>query len=183
MIGLLEDKDKKMTLDFKEKGDLIYLVGNYSDDMGSSEYLSAIQGVKLSPVPSFDLDEEFKMQQTIQELITQNLINAAHDVSDGGLFVTLVEMGFPRGLGFDIETDMDIRTDAFLFGEGQGRVVVTLPEDKRDAFSEYKKSCDTNIILLGHVTKGKMQIDLQAFGFIDEARDIYMNALGAKIES
>ena len=183
MIGLLEDKDKKMTLDFKEKGDLIYLVGNYSDDMGSSEYLSAIQGVKLSPVPSFDLDEEFKMQQTVQQLIHKNLINAAHDVSDGGLFVTLVEMGFPRGLGFDIETDMDIRTDAFLFGEGQGRVVVTLPEDKRDAFSEFKKSCDTSIILLGHVTKGKMQIDLQSFGFIDEARDIYMNALGAKIES
>ena len=183
MIGLLEDKNKKMTLDFKEKGDLIYLVGNYSDDMGSSEYLSTIQGVKLSPVPRFDLDEEFKMQQTIKELIAQNLINAAHDVSDGGLFVTLVEMGFPRGLGFDIETDMDIRTDAFLFGEGQGRVVITLPEDKRDAFSEYKKSSDTNIILLGHVTKGKMQIDLQPFGFIDEARDIYMNALGAKIES
>jgi phosphoribosylformylglycinamidine synthase len=183
MIGLLEDKDKKMTLDFKEKGDLIYLVGNYSDDMGSSEYLSTIQGVKLSPVPRFDLDEEFKMQQTIKELIAQNLINAAHDVSDGGLFVTLAEMGFPRGLGFDIETDMDIRADAFLFGEGQGRVVVTLPEDNRDSFSEFKKSCDTNIILLGHVTKGKMQIDLQPFGFIDEARDIYMNALGAIIES
>jgi phosphoribosylformylglycinamidine synthase subunit PurL len=183
MIGILEDKDKKMTLDFKNKGDLIYLVGKYSDDMGSSEYLSAIQGVKLSPAPRFDLDEEFSMQQTVQELIGQNLINAAHDVSDGGLFVTLVEMGFPRGLGFDIETDIDIRTDAFLFGEGQGRVVVTLPEEKRDAFSEFKKSCDTPIILLGHVTKGKMQIDLQAFGFIDEARDIYMNALGAKIES
>ncbi len=183
MIGILEDKDKKMTLDFKDKGDLIYLVGKYSDDMGSSEYLSAIQGVKLSPAPRFDLDEEFSMQQTVQDLIGQNLINAAHDISDGGLFVTLVEMGFPRGLGFDIETDMDIRTDAFLFGEGQGRVVVTLPEEKRDAFSEFKKSCDTPIILLGHVTKGKMQIDLQAFGFIDEARDIYMNALGAKIES
>lgn len=183
MIGILEDKDKKMTLDFKDKGDLIYLVGKYSDDMGCSEYLSAIQGVKLSPAPRFDLDEEFSMQQTVQELIGQNLINAAHDVSDGGLFVTLVEMGLPRGLGFDIETDMDIRTDAFLFGEGQGRVVVTLPEEKRDAFSEFKKSCDTPIILLGHVTKGKMQIDLQAFGFIDEARDIYMNALGAKIES
>ncbi len=183
MIGILEDKDKKMTLDFKDKGDLIYLVGKYSDDMGSSEYLSAIQGVKLSPAPRFDLDEEFSMQQTVQELIGQNLINAAHDVSDGGLFVTLVEMGFPRGLGFDIETDIDIRTDAFLFGEGQGRVVVTLPEEKRDAFSEFKKSCDTPIILLGHVTKGKIQIDLQAFGFIDEARDIYMNALGAKIES
>jgi phosphoribosylformylglycinamidine synthase len=183
MIGILEDKDKKMTLDFKEKGDLIYLVGNYSDDIGSSEYLSSIQGVKLSPVPRFDLDEEFNMQETVKALIAQELINAAHDISDGGLFVSLVEMGFPRGLGFDIETDMDIRADAFLFGEGQGRVVVTLPEEKRDAFSEFKKSCDTPIILLGHVTKGKMQIDLQAFGFIDEARDIYMNALGAKIES
>ena len=183
MIGILEDKDKKMTLDFKEKGDLIYLVGNYSDDMGSSEYLSSIQGVKLSPVPRFDLDEEFNMQETVKTLIAQDLINAAHDISDGGLFVSLVEMGFPRGLGFDIETDMDIRADAFLFGEGQGRVVVTLPEEKRNAFSEFKKSCDTPIILLGHVTKGKMQIDLQAFGFIDEARDIYMNALGAKIES
>ena len=134
-------------------------------------------------VITFNLDEEFNLHQAISHLIELDAINAAHDVSDGGLFVTLVEMGFPRGLGFDIETDMDIRTDAFLFGEGQGRVVVTLPEDKRDAFSEYKKSCDTNIILLGHVTKGKMQIDLQAFGFIDEARDIYMNALGAKIES
>lgn len=183
MIGILEDKDKKMTLDFKEKGDLIYLVGNYSDDIGSSEYLSSIQGVKLSPVPRFDLDEEFNMQETVKTLIAQDLINAAHDISDGGLFVSLVEMGFPRGLGFDIETDMDIRADAFLFGEGQGRVVVTLPEEKRNVFSEFKKSCDTPIILLGHVTKGKMQIDLQAFGFIDEARDIYMNALGAKIES
>lgn len=183
MIGILEDKNNKMTLDFKEKGDLIYLVGEYSEDIASSEYLSSIHGVKLSPAPSFDLEKEFEMQETVQTLISRNLINAAHDISDGGLFVTLVEMGFPRGLGFDIETDMDIRTDAFLFGEGQGRVVVTLPEDKRDAFNDFKKTSATQIILLGHVTKGKMQIDLQPFGFIDEARDIYMNALGAKIES
>lgn len=183
MIGILEDKNNKMTLDFKEKGDLIYLVGEYSEDIASSEYLSSIHGVKLSPAPSFDLEKEFEMQETVQTLISRNLINAAHDISDGGLFVTLVEMGFPRGLGFDIETDMDIRTDAFLFGEGQGRVVVTLPEDKRDAFNDFKKTSATQIILLGHVTKGKIQIDLQPFGFIDEARDIYMNALGAKIES
>jgi len=183
MIGILEDKDKKMTMDFKEKGDLIYLVGAYSDDICSSEYLASIHGVKLSPAPSFDLEKEYSMQQTVKTLIDQNLINAAHDVSDGGLYVTLIEMGLTRGLGFDIETDMDVRTDAFLFGEGQGRVVVTLPEDKRDAFTEFKKTTETSMILLGHVTKGKIQIDLQAFGFIDEARDIYMNALGAKIES
>jgi phosphoribosylformylglycinamidine synthase len=183
MIGVLEDKERKMTLDFKEKGDLIYLVGEYNGDMNSSEYLSTIRGVKLSPAPYFDLDKEFEMHQAIRRMIDQGIINAAHDVSDGGLFVALTEMGLPRGLGFDIETDMDVRSDAFLFGEGQGRVVVTLPEDQRDVFNEFWKNSTVPVVLLGHVTKGKMQIDLQPFGFIDEARDIYMNALGQIIEN
>jgi phosphoribosylformylglycinamidine synthase len=183
MIGVLEDKQRKMTLDFKEKGDLIYLVGEYNSDINSSEYLSTIQGVKLSPAPYFDLDKEFEMHQAIRKMIDQGLINAAHDVSDGGLFVALTEMALPRGLGFDIETDMDIRSDAFLFGEGQGRVVVTLPEEKRDVFNEFWKDSTVPVVLLGHVTKGKLQVDLQPFGFIDEARDIYMNALGQIIEN
>lgn len=183
MIGVLEDKQRKMTLDFKEKGDLIYLVGEYNSDINSSEYLSTIQGVKLSPAPYFDLDKEFDMHQAIRKMIDQGLINAAHDVSDGGLFVALTEMALPRGLGFDIETDMDIRSDAFLFGEGQGRVVVTLPEEKRDVFNEFWKDSTVPVVLLGHVTKGKLQVDLQPFGFIDEARDIYMNALGQIIEN
>ncbi len=183
MIGVLEDKQRKMTLDFKEKGDLIYLVGEYNSDINSSEYLSTIQGVKLSPAPYFDLDKEFEMHKAIRKMIDQGLINAAHDVSDGGLFVALTEMALPRGLGFDIETDMDIRSDAFLFGEGQGRVVVTLPEEKRDVFNEFWKDSTVPVVLLGHVTKGKLQVDLQPFGFIDEARDIYMNALGQIIEN
>ncbi|MFM7387978.1 MAG: phosphoribosylformylglycinamidine synthase subunit PurL [Bacteroidota bacterium] len=183
MIGVLEDKERKMTLDFKEKGDLIYLVGEYNGDMNSSEYLSTIRGVKLLPAPYFDLDKEFEMHQTIRKMIDQGLINAAHDVSDGGLFVALTEMALPRGLGFDIETDMEVRSDAFLFGEGQGRAIVTLPEEKRDQFNEFWKNSTVPVVLLGHVTKGKLQVDLQPFGFIDEARDIYMNALGQIIEN
>jgi len=183
MIGVLEDKNRCMTLDFKDKGDLIYLVGNYTDDFSCSEYLYSIHGIKLSPVPYFDLDKEYEMQATVRKMIDLGLINAAHDVADGGLFVTLTEMGLPRGLGFDIETDMEVRTDAFLFGEGQGRVVVTLPEEKRDQFNEFWKKATVPVVLLGHVTKGKLQIDLEPFGFIDEARDIYMNALGQKIEN
>ena len=182
MIGVLEDKSQRMTLDFKEKGDLIYLVGTYTNDLGSSEYISSLLGHKLTPAPYFNLEEEFAMHQEIRAMINEGLINAAHDVSDGGLFVTLVEMGLPRGLGFDIETDLEIRPDAFLFGEGQGRAVVTLPESKRDAFNAFRKNAQVPMILLGHVTKGKLQIDLNPFGFIEEAHDIYMNALGQKLE-
>ena len=89
------------------------------------------------------------MQEVVKTLINNDLINAAHDVSDGGLYVTLVEMSLNRNLGFDIVTDSEIREDAFLFGEGQGRVVVTVSEDEEDEFLEYMISSKVNLTLLG----------------------------------
>ncbi|MEY4805080.1 MAG: hypothetical protein RL331_1601 [Bacteroidota bacterium] len=182
MIGIVPDKDKIMTLDFKQKGDLIFLIGDYTEDIASSEYLATYHGVKASPAPYFDLDKEFQMHQALKGLIAEGLVNAVHDVADGGLYVSLVEMSMPRGLGFDIVSDADIRLDAFLFGEGQGRAVVSVTEEQEEAFVEYMVASGVNMTLLGHVTKGKLQIDEQHFGFITEAKDIYDNALGAHLE-
>ncbi len=183
MIGIVPNKDNVMTLDFKGKGDLIFLIGEYHNDISSSEYLATYLGVKASPAPYFDLDKEFDMQATVQLLIKEKLVNAVHDVSDGGLYVTLVEMSLPGNLGFDIVTDSEIRVDAFLFGEGQGRVVATVTEDDEDAFIEFMLTQNVNMTLLGHVTKGKMQIDEEHFGFIAEAKEIYNNALGNILEN
>lgn len=182
MIGIVPDKEKVMTLDFKQKGDLIFLIGDYTEDIASSEYLATYHGIKASPAPYFDLEKEFQMQQAVKGLISEDLVNAAHDVSDGGLYVSLVEMSMPRGLGFDIVSDADIRLDAFLFGEGQGRVVVSVTEEQEEAFVEYMVATGVNMTLLGHVTKGKLQIDEQHFGFISDAKTIYDNALGAHLE-
>ena len=182
MIGIVPDKDKIMTLDFKQKGDLIFLIGDYTEDIASSEYLATYHGVKASPAPYFDLDKEFQMHQAIKGLIAEGLVNAVHDVADGGLYVSLVEMSMPRGLGFDIVSDADIRLDAFLFGEGQGRAVVSVTEEQEEAFVEYMVASGVNMTLLGHVTKGKLQIDEQHYGFITEAKAIYDNALGAHLE-
>lgn len=178
MIGVLEDKSKRMTLDFKEKGDLIFLIGENKEDISSSEYLYSYHGVKASPVPHFDLDKEYQMQGVVKSLIKKSFINAAHDVSNGGLFTTLAEMGMPRGLGFDIVTDSEIREDAFLFGEGGGRVVVTVSEDAEDAFIEYMMDSKVDYMLLGHVTKGKMVIDDEHYGFVQGAKAKYDNAIG-----
>jgi phosphoribosylformylglycinamidine synthase len=183
MIGIVPDKDKVMTLDFKQKGDVIFLIGDYTEDISSSEYLATYHGVKASPAPYFDLEKEFQMQQAVKGLIAENHVNAVHDVADGGLYVTLIEMSMPRGLGFDIVSDADIRLDAFLFGEGQGRVVVTVTEENVEDFVEYMVATGVNITLLGHVTKGKLQIDEQHYGFITEAKNIYDNALGAHLEN
>jgi phosphoribosylformylglycinamidine synthase len=183
MIGIVPDKDKVMTLDFKQKGDLIFLIGEYKNDISSSEYLATYLGVKASPAPYFDLEKEFQMQEAVKGLIEENIVNAVHDVADGGLYVTLIEMSLPRELGFDIVSDSEIREDAFLFGEGQGRVVVTVSEEKAESFLEYMIKTMVNITLLGHVTKGKLQIDEEHFGFISEAKNIYDNALAQKLEN
>ena len=92
MIGIVEDKDKVMSLDFKQKGDLIFIIGESTNDISSSEYLASYHGVKASPAPYFDLDKEYAMQHMVKGLIQNELVNAVHDVADGGLFVTLVEM-------------------------------------------------------------------------------------------
>jgi phosphoribosylformylglycinamidine synthase len=183
MIGIVPDKEKVMTLDFKQKGDLIFLIGNYTEDIASSEYLASYHGIKASPAPYFDLEQEFEMQQAIMGLISNGLVNAVHDVADGGLYVSLVEMAMPRGLGFDIVSDADIRLDAFLFGEGQGRAVVSVTEEQEEAFVEFMLATGVNMTLLGHVTKGKLQIDEQHYGFITEAQAIYDNALAAHLEN
>jgi phosphoribosylformylglycinamidine synthase len=182
MIGIVPDKENIMTLDFKQKGDLIFLIGDYTEDIASSEYLATYHGIKASPAPYFDLEKEFQMQQAIKGLIAERLVSAVHDVADGGLYVALVEMSMPRGLGFDIVSDADIRLDAFLFGEGQGRAVVSVTEAQEEAFVEYMVATGVNMTLLGHVTKGKLQIDEQHYGFITEAQAIYDNALGAHLE-
>jgi phosphoribosylformylglycinamidine synthase len=182
MIGVLEDKDRIMTLDFKSKGDLIFIIGDCVNDIASSEYLATYHGIKASPAPHFDLEKEFAMQNMVKGLIQNELINAAHDVADGGLYVTLVEMSFPRELGFDIVTDSEIREDAFLFGESQGRVVVTVNEDHEEDFIEFMIDSGVSFTLLGHVTKGKMMVDDEHFGFVTEAKELYNNALGKLLE-
>ena len=182
MIGILEDKSRAMSLDFKQKGDLIFIIGESHDDISSSEYLASFHGIKASPAPYFDLQKEYEVQDTIKGLIINELINAAHDVSDGGLFISLTEMAMPRDLGFDIVTDAEIREDAFLFGEGQGRVVVSVSEETEEDFIEFMMGSNVNFTLLGHVTKGKLMVDDEHFGFIAEAKELFNNALGKKLE-
>lgn len=181
MIGVLKDKSLQTTLDFKYKGDLIYLLGTSREDINSSEYLYSIHGVKNSPAPFFDLEEEFALQACVKGLIRNNYISAAHDVSDGGLFTTLVEMGLPNSLGFDIVTDSEIRRDAFLFGESQSRVVVTVVEDYEEEFLDFVTENNVQVVLLGHVTKGRITVDEDNFGFIEDMRHLYENTIGEEM--
>ncbi len=176
MVGLLEDVSKKMTLHFKSQGDLILLIGSSNDDINSSQYLAKIAGVHDSPAPYFDIDEEYALQQTVATLINNGLVESAHDVSDGGLFICLLEAGFTNGLGFDVvASDADIRKDGYWFGEKQSRVVVTVKREKLEAI---KKALGNHPYEeLGLVTDGSVEVDGMEWGMISEWKESYDTAI------
>ncbi|WP_407522028.1 phosphoribosylformylglycinamidine synthase subunit PurL [Lacibacter sp. MH-610] len=158
MVGLLENINDRMTLDFKAEGDVIFLIGKSTNDIASSEYLHKIHGVEFSPVPHFELEEEFALQQKIAALISKKIIASAHDVSEGGLFTTLLEASFNRNLGFDVTAaDAGIRKDAYWFGEGQSRVVVSVKPEKVALLRNELK--DFPHAELGFVTNGSVVVD------------------------
>jgi phosphoribosylformylglycinamidine synthase len=175
MVGLLEDVATRMTLDFKEEGDVIYVLGEITNDINSSQYLSKLCNVDLSPAPHFELEKEFELQQKIASLIKKKLILSAHDISEGGLFVTLCESGFTRELGFSVITTGGIRKDASLFGEGQSRVVVSVELDKVKAFEAALKDCPFEKI--GVVTSGEIVVDGDFWGSIDWWSEKYDSAI------
>ncbi len=177
MVGIIDDLEDMMSVSFRNKGDMIFLVGRSENDISSSEYLSFMHLINESAAPKFDLDYEMKIQQEVGNLIRRKLINSAHDVSLGGLFITLVESALPGGLGFDVTSPAEIRGDAFLFGEAQSRVVVSVAAEKETEFLDYMIETGIHFSALGHVTKEELRIDDVSFGFIaDYARD-FENAL------
>lgn len=177
MIGLIEDKNDQMSIAFKNKGDMIYLIGKSEEDISSSEYLNYIHNIEESPAPYFDLEEEYAMQDAIKKLIKKNLILSAHDVADGGLFTTLVESAMIKCFGFDVTPDLSIRKDAFLFGESQSRVVVSVSPTNEDNFIDFMIESKVPFSALGHVTKSELRIDDNSYGFISDIKKLNETAL------
>ncbi|MEA3448820.1 MAG: phosphoribosylformylglycinamidine synthase subunit PurL [Bacteroidota bacterium] len=181
MLGIMEDKSYHTGLGFKRKGDMIFLLGKSKNDIASSEYLYHYHNIKNTPAPFFDLDFEHKLIKILQTLAKENLVESMHDVSDGGLFVSLSESAFDNNLGFDITSDAEVRKDAFLFGEAQGRVVVSVEPDKESDFIDLMIDNDFPFSTLGHVTKGEIRVDDVSFGFVKDLKKIYNSALEKKI--
>jgi phosphoribosylformylglycinamidine synthase len=178
MIGILEDKKLQTTISFKQAKDLIFLLGHSRNDINASEYLYSWHKVNATPAPYLDLKEELALQEVVQKLIREKLVKSAHDVSDGGLFVTLAEKAMAGNFGFNILSDSDVRLDAFLFGESQSRVVVTINPNLEDEFVEILEKTNVAFVVLGEVTKKTdFVIDDEKWMNVEEAKELYYNAI------
>ena len=119
------------------------------------------------------------MQQSVSELIKNKLVESVHDISEGGLFIALMESGFNRNLGFELITgEASLRADAYLFGEAQSRVVVSVTANKLASFKDILQKNKVNSTQIGIVTEGVIKIDAENWGSITEWKNKYDNAIG-----
>ena len=177
MVGILDDFSNRMTLSFKEAGDVILLIGKQQNDIASSEYLHKLKKVAYSPAPYFDLEEEMAVQKFVSTIIKQKLIKSAHDISEGGLAVSLLESSFYQELGFYVSAHSPIRKDAFWFGEAQGRVVVSVGKETVEGLLLFSKESGITITELGAVTSGNITVNGNDWGNITEWKKKYDTAI------
>jgi phosphoribosylformylglycinamidine synthase len=182
MVGILDDFNNRMTLNYKNEGDIIVLIGEQKNDIGCSEYLHKLRGVEYSPAPIFDLDNEFKVQALVADLIKQKMIHSAHDISEGGLAVTLLEKGFYSNLGFNVLTPsplerVGVRQDAYWFGEAQSRVVITVPSLQISKLKSVIEASGISFTELGTVTSGEIKVNNESWGSITEWKEKYDTAI------
>lgn len=128
MLGIIDDYHKSVTQYFKSAGDTIILLGVGATGIGGSEYLRIMHGLIAGDVPTVDLEKELELHQVMYELMDQGLVQSAHDCSEGGLAIALVESCFTPDQTFGIKASFEIRgrSSTALFGESPGRIVISV---------------------------------------------------------
>jgi phosphoribosylformylglycinamidine synthase len=140
-IGIIKDVDKCITMDLKDVGTEIYLVGETKDELGGSEYYQLL-GVKGGTVPGLDVKKAPRIMHSIHSAIDEGLIRACHDLSEGGLALAIAEMAFSGDIGveFDLENvsfeGKSRRHDSILFSESNTRFLVEICKESVDRFVE-----------------------------------------------
>ncbi|NCW12596.1 MAG: phosphoribosylformylglycinamidine synthase subunit PurL [Chitinophagia bacterium] len=183
MVGIVEDMQKRMTLNFKNEGDVIVLLGQSRNDIGSSEYLHKIKSVPYSSAPHFELEEEFNVQQLVTKLIQQGNILSAHDISEGGLIITLLESAFTNNKGFEVTSlNTSLRKDAYWLGEAQSRVVVSCAASQLGAIEILAASMKVPISVIGKVTASDIRVEGENWGNIADWKHQYDTAIESKMK-
>ncbi|GMV07304.1 MAG: phosphoribosylformylglycinamidine synthase subunit PurL [Gemmatimonadota bacterium] len=136
MVGVVEDVEDITSQGFCTEGDAIVLLGENTGEIGGSEYLYVTADLVAGTPPRVDLMKERGLQRAVLALIGKGWVRSAHDCSDGGLACALAESALSGGsvpFGVDVTLDDDVPPVAALFGEAQGRVVISCAHHHLDA--------------------------------------------------
>lgn len=159
-VGILADWSKSMTIGFKATGDAIIAVGERMGHLGQSIWLREIHGREEGPPPPVDLKAEKRTGDFVRDMITRGLVNAVHDVSDGGVAVTLAEMALASGIGATIDQAQPFGIAGSFFGEDQGLYIVTVPDEALTEFLSAAAAADVPADPMGRTIKDRLIFEL-----------------------
>lgn len=183
MVGVIDDVEKAVTSTFKLEGSNIFLLGENTDEIGGSEYLSIIHGIEKGTPPKIDLAKEKSLINLLVEAAEKSLMLSAHDTAEGGLAVALAEMCFgEKQMGVRINLEDDMRTDHLLFAETQGRVIAEVGGLNSAAFEKLAEKHGIKCTQIGTVEGAHIVIKHQGRTVIkaevQEAADKFLNTIG-----
>jgi phosphoribosylformylglycinamidine synthase len=156
-IGIHPDVSKAVSLDAKIAGDLVYIIGETTGELGGSEYFAHL-GYVGNTVPGLDAMTARERYRRLTDAISHELIASACPVSHGGLGIALAKVAIAGRLGMDLTLPAGMRPDYYLFSESPGRFVVTVDPDNKRAF---ERIVGPDAILLGRVGGSALRITSQ----------------------
>jgi phosphoribosylformylglycinamidine synthase subunit PurL len=190
IVGILEDVHKAVRPDFRETGRAIVLLrgsepGDATDAesaFGSSEYAKEILGTVWGYPPDLELEKEAGLQKALVEIAQIEIMNSAHDCSDGGIAVTLVESGLAKGIGMNVDlTSLGLPPEFALFGEDASRVVISCDRENFSRIQQVALKYGISAELIGETVPERIEIKLDGrvvvSAAISELREVYESAL------
>ena len=183
MLGILENEKKPIPSNFQKEGDEIYILGKIQNDLSSSTYAKEICQIKFSPAPHFNIDDELQMMHYMYALSENNVLQSAQRISKGGLYIALIKSTLKKNFGIEISTSKDIRKDAFLFGESQGRILISVQKENEKNFKTFCIEKNIPFLKIGSINSTKnICIDDTSYGNIEEMKTKYKNAFRKKMD-
>jgi phosphoribosylformylglycinamidine synthase len=173
MVGIIEDIHHVTTQWFKNHGSLIVLLGQTADDLGATQYLENSGGRIEGAVPALDLDRERAVITACLKMIQDELVESAHDCSDGGLAVALAESAFSSyrrdAVGFKVDLHGDLSPAALLFAETPSRIIISAREQCLERISEIAAETKVPLSVLGRTCGSRLEINVNGKLLIDRS--------------
>ena len=159
-VGLIQDSNKSTTISIKATGNLLLIIGETKGHIHQSALCYDILHIKKGPPPSINLAEEKKNSFFVRDLINKKIALSVHDISDGGIALTIAEMCMSGKIGANITTNLiDAERIKFLFGEDQARYVIEVKSADYDNIVKLAKEKEVSLLQIGSTKAENLTID------------------------
>ena len=170
-VGLIKNYEKMVTMDFKEEGNLVLVIGKTEGHIDQSLFARSILDEKNGPPPEINLFNEKNNGETLLKLIDNNYIRSAHDVSLGGIITAVAKMCIKGNKGIDLKKPKYLINEIeYFFGEDQGRYIIEIAKNDLKKVTDILNKNAVHYDELGVINKDQLYLNDKSKVAIDELK-------------